>query len=162
MKKLSLILIFLYEIACFGQKEASNWYFGDRAGIRFNNDGTVTELTNGKLSTIEGCTTISDANGNLLFYTDGVTVWNRNHNAMPNGFGLFGDPSSTQSAIVVPQPNNPNLYYIFTVDTSVNQNDPNYGFNYSVVDMTLNVGLGNVTTKNSNLLPVSSEKVTAV
>ncbi|MCB0448928.1 MAG: T9SS type B sorting domain-containing protein [Confluentibacter sp.] len=162
MKKLSLILIFLYEIACFGQKEASNWYFGDRAGIRFNNDGTVTELTNGKLSTIEGCTTISDANGNLLFYTDGVTVWNRNHNAMPNGFGLFGDPSSTQSAIVVPQPNNPNLYYIFTVDTSVNQNDPNYGFNYSVVDMTLNGGLGNVTTKNSNLLPVSSEKVTAV
>jgi len=162
MKKLFLILLFLSEIVCFGQKEASNWYFGDRAGIRFNNDGSVTELTNGKLSTIEGCTTISDANGNLLFYTDGVTVFNGNHNPMSNGYGLFGDPSSTQSAIVVPQPNDPNLYYIFTVDTSVGNNDPNYGFNYSIVDMTLEGGLGNVTTKNSNLLPISSEKVTAV
>ena len=162
MKKIFLILTFLSGIWCFGQKEAANWYFGEGAGIKFNNDGTVTELTNGRLSTIEGCTTISDANGNLLFYTDGVTVYNKNHKVMPNGYDLFGDPSSTQSAIVVPQPNNPNLYYIFTVDTSVNDSDPNYGFNYSLVDMTLDGGLGNITVKNSNLLPVSSEKVTAV
>lgn len=161
-KKTLLIFALFSTIVCFSQKEAANWYFGDNAGIRFNNNGTVTELTNGKLSTTEGCTTISDANGNLLFYTDGVTVWNKNHDAMANGFGLFGDPSSTQSAIVVPKPNDPNIYYIFTVDTSIGQNDPNFGFNYSIVDMTLNGGLGNVTTKNSNLLPVSSEKVTAV
>lgn len=162
MKTLFILLIFLCGISCFGQKEASNWYFGDGAGIRFNNDGSVSELKNGKLSTIEGCTTISDANGNLLFYTDGVTVWNKNHNEMANGHGLFGDPSSTQSAIVVPQPNNPNIFYIFTVDTSVNQYDPNNGFNYSLVDMTLDGGLGNVTTKNANLLQICSEKVTAV
>lgn len=162
MKNTLLTLAFLSGIICFGQKEASNWYFGDNAGIRFNADGSVTELTDGQLSTIEGCTTISDANGELLFYTDGVTVWNKNHGIMPNGLGLFGDPSSTQSAIVVPQPNNPNIYYIFTVDTSTNNNDTNFGFNYSTVDLTLNGGLGSVTLKNSNLLPVCSEKVTAV
>ncbi|MBP0903908.1 T9SS type B sorting domain-containing protein [Mariniflexile gromovii] len=162
MKKNLLILTFFSTILCFGQKEASNWYFGDNAGIRFNPDGTVTELTNGKLSTIEGCTTISDANGNLLFYTDGVTVWNKNHTMMPNGFGLFGDPSSTQSAIVVPKPNDPNIYYIFTVDTSTSNSDANYGFNYSIVDLSLNGGLGNITLKNENLLDQSSEKVTAV
>ncbi|MDO7171501.1 T9SS type B sorting domain-containing protein [Mariniflexile sp. AS56] len=161
MKKTLLILIFASSILCFGQKEASNWYFGDNAGIRFNADGSVTEITDGKLSTIEGCTTISDANGNLLFYTDGVTVWNKNHSIMPNGFGLFGDSSSTQSAIVVPKPKDPTIYYIFTVDTTVN-NDPDFGFNYSIVDLTLEGGLGNITVKNNNLLDFTSEKVTAV
>lgn len=162
MKNPLIILAFFSTIFCFAQKEASNWYFGDNAGISFNPDGTVTELINGKLSTIEGCTTISDANGELLFYTDGVTVWNKNHTMMPNGFGLFGDPSSTQSAIVVPKPKDPNIYYIFTVDTSTSNSDVNYGFNYSLVDLSLNGGLGNVTLKNDNLLEESSEKVTAV
>lgn len=162
MKNIIFILTFLSAITCFGQKEASNWYFGDNAGIRFNPDGTVTELTNGQLSTIEGCTTISDANGDLLFYTDGVTVYNKNHTMMPNGNGLFGDPSSTQSAIVVPKPKDTNIYYIFTVDTAVSNTDPDFGFNYSIVDLTLAGGLGDVTLKNSNLLQNSSEKVTAV
>ena len=161
VKNIITIIILFSGFLGYCQKEASNWYFGDNAGIRFNNDGTVSELKNGQLSTIEGCTTISDANGDLLFYTDGVTVYNKNHQAMSNGFGLYGDSSSTQSAIVIPQPNNPNLYYIFTVDTTI-QDDPNFGFNYSIVDMTLNGGLGNVTIKNSNLLPLTSEKVTAV
>ncbi|WMI65632.1 T9SS type B sorting domain-containing protein [Aestuariibaculum sp. YM273] len=162
IKKIATLLICLNGLLGFSQSEASNWFFGDNAGIRFNLDGTISELNNGRLSTTEGCATISDANGNLLFYTDGVSVWNKNHNRMPNGFGLYGDSSSTQSAIVVPQPENPNIYYIFTVDTSVGRNDPDYGFNYSIVDMSLESGLGNVTTKNSRLLSNCSEKVTAV
>ncbi|MCF6295552.1 MAG: T9SS type B sorting domain-containing protein, partial [Flavobacteriaceae bacterium] len=107
------------------------------------------------------CSTISDANGNLLFYSDGTTVWNRNHQVMPNGNGLFGDSSSTQSALVVPKPDDPNIYYIFTVDNFVDGN--NFGLNYSVIDMTLDGGLGDVTVdKNINLLADSSEKITAV
>lgn len=163
MKKTVIFLVFLGSMLCFAQKEASNWYFGDNAGIRFNPNGSVIELTDGQLNTVEGCTTISNANGDLLFYTDGVTVYNKNHNVMPNGFGLFGDPSSTQSAIVVPQPNNPNIYFIFTVDTPASNQKPfTAGFNYSVVDMSLDNGLGTVTQKNVNLLQESSEKVTAV
>jgi gliding motility-associated-like protein len=81
---------------------------------------------------------------------------------MPNGTGLFGDPSSTQSALVVPKPGDPNIYYIFTVDTSINPSDPDFGFNYSIVDMTLDGGNGDITTKNINLLQNSSEKITAV
>ncbi|XCF07357.1 T9SS type B sorting domain-containing protein [Tamlana crocina] len=164
MKKIALILIYFgLAITCaFGQEEASNWYFGENAGIRFNPDGTVSPLSSGKLNTIEGCATISDTNGNLLFYTDGISVWNKNHDRMPNGFGLYGDPSSTQSAIIVPQPEAPNMYYIFTVDTQIHQNDPDFGFNYSIVDMSLENGLGDVTIKNHNLLPTTSEKVTAV
>ncbi len=160
MKKLIAILFFINSIFCFAQKEASNWYFGNNAGITFNNDGSVTALTDGKLSTIEGCTSISDANGNLLFYTDGITVYNKNHAVMESG--LYGNPSSTQSAIIVPKPGDPNIYYIFTIDTKINLNDPDFGFNYSIVDMTLNAGLGGVSLKNSNLLQDSSEKISAV
>ncbi|MDO5969960.1 T9SS type B sorting domain-containing protein [Flavivirga aquimarina] len=169
MKKIIVLIIcFITSFNTFSQNEASNWYFGNYAGIRFNANGTISELTDGQLTTREGCTTISDGDGNLLFYTDGVTVWDRLHRPMPNangltGNGLFGDPSSSQSAIVIPKPKDPNIYYIFTVDTSISANgDPDLGFNYSEVDMSLNGTFGDVTSKNINLLPNSSEKISAV
>jgi len=163
VKKILLILILFISINVAGQGEAANWYFGFGAGMRFDlATGNTTALNDGQLSTNEGCSTISDANGNLLFYSDGITVWNRNHQVMPNGNGLFGDPSSTQSALVVPKPDDPDIYYIFTVDTSVGQNDPDFGLNYSVVDMTLYDGLGDITLKNEPLLANCSEKITAV
>ncbi len=163
---LILLLICFIGLNCIAQNEASNWYFGENAGISFNPNGSITELTDSQLNTDEGCTTISDANGDLLFYTDGITVWDRLHRPMPNangniGNGLFGDPSSTQSAIVIPKPKDPNIYYIFTVDTSIGD-DPDRGFNYSIVDMTLNGTFGDVTSKNINLLEDSSEKISAV
>ena len=146
----------------YAQGETSNWYFGNGAGITFNNDGTVTPLTGGRINTFEGCTSISDAIGNLLLYTDGITVYDRTHNVMQNGNGLFGDPSSTQSAIVVQKPQDPNILYIFTVDTSTFEEDPDRGLSYSEVDMTLNGGNGAITQKNVNLLTDCSEKITAV
>ncbi|TXN35083.1 T9SS type B sorting domain-containing protein [Flagellimonas hymeniacidonis] len=157
-----LLLSCLFSLASFGQGETSNWYFGNGAGIRFNNDGTVTALDGGRLNTFEGCASISDTDGNLLLYTDGINVYGRDNNLIENGFKLYGDPSSTQSAIIVQKPNDPNILYIFTVDTSVFEGDPNRGLNYSVVDLSLNGGNGAVTQKNINLLRFCSEKVTAV
>ncbi|MEN3324851.1 T9SS type B sorting domain-containing protein [Mariniflexile soesokkakense] len=164
MKKTLLILAFFISAICFAQNEASNWYFGYGAGIKFNPlDNSVSSVNDGQLSTIEGCTSISDSSGNLLFYTDGILVWNKNHQIMLNGTGLIGDPSSTQSAIIIPKPNDPNIYYIFTVDDIKSNNAPiNLGLNYSEVDMSLDGGLGALTTKNINLVQESSEKVTAV
>tara|TARA_R110000868_G_scaffold5395_2_gene32788 strand:+ start:8364 stop:11078 length:2715 start_codon:yes stop_codon:yes gene_type:complete len=164
MKKnyLTLLICFFCLLNAFAQGETSNWYFGLGAGIHFNNDGSVTPLTNGKLNTVEGCTSISDASGNLLAYTDGITVYNKNHQIVQNGTGLYGDPSSTQSAIVVPKPQDPNIYYIFTVDTSVNETDPDFGLNYSVLDISMNNGNGAIIQKNSNLLHDSSEKIAGV
>jgi hypothetical protein len=127
----------------YAQQEAANWYFGENAGIRFDSAaGTVTAVNGGQLNTREGCSSISDANGNLLFYSDGTTVWNRNNVAMPNGTNLFGNSSSTQSAIIVAKPQDPDTYYIFTVDTAFPQGSVDYGLNYSEVDMTLDGGLG--------------------
>ena len=161
-KILSLFLGIAFPYLLCGQGETANWYFGNGGGIRFNNDGSVNAVADGRLNTFEGCATISDAFGDLLFYTDGITVYDRNHNVMQNGTGLYGDPSSTQSAIIVPRPQDPNIYYIFTVDTSSFENDPDRGLNYSTVDISLNAGNGSVIQKNVRLLDDCSEKITAV
>lgn len=165
MKKLRPLGFLFGLLLCFGvfgQGETSNWYFGEGAGLKFNNDGSVNALLDGRLNTFEGCATISNSFGFLLFYTDGIIVYDRNHNIMQNGTGLYGDPSSTQSAIIVPKPEDPDIYYIFTVDTSVFEGDPDRGLNYSTVDMSLNNGNGAVVEKNSKLLADCSEKIAAV
>ena len=162
MRKNTFLITFLSCIVFgFAQNEASNWYFGENAGLRFNlSNNSITALTNGQLNTREGCASISDEMGNLLFYTDGTTVWDRSHGVMGNGRGLYGDESSTQSAIIVPKPEDPNIFYVFTVDNGIDQS--NYGLNYSEVDLSKNNGLGAVINKNRNLLPACSEKITAV
>lgn len=142
------------------QKEANIWYFGENAGLDFNN-GSPVVLLDGALFTNEGCATISDPDGNLLYYTDGVTVYNRNHNIMLNGTGLAGSFTSTHSAIIVPKPGFANMYYIFTVDSPWN-NDNTNGLQYSEVDMTLDNGLGGVTVKNELLETPVNEKVIAI
>ncbi len=186
MKLSSQIFLILFILAtpAFAQKEAAIWYFGNNAGLDFNS-GNPVALTNGKLVTKEGCATISDKDGNLLFYTDGSLVFNKNHQIMPNGYGLLGHNSSTQSAIIVPKPNNPYIYYIFTVDQPLPANaddnpfndldPPNNGLNYSQVDIRLNNGLGDIMTTEKNVPLITynpndseevkykcSEKITAV
>ncbi|MEP2937139.1 MAG: T9SS type B sorting domain-containing protein [Gilvibacter sp.] len=167
MKRAYLIcIILLGTLPSFGQGEAANWYFGNNAGLNFNTE-PPTALTDGALETLEGCATISDSFGNLLFYTNGTLVWNRDHQVMPNGTGLLGEDTSTQSAIIVPNPDDPLIYYIFTVDGLFpGENNPANlrGLNFSAVDMSLDGGLGDIipTEKNINLLPTNSEKITAV
>lgn len=154
----ALLLVFFYAQQTQAQREAENWYFGFNAGVNFST-GAPVSLSDGALYTHEGSATISDPNGNLLFYTDGITIYNRNHLVMPNGTGLKGDPSSTQSAIIVPKSDEPNIYFVFTVD---NQGGPN-GLQYNIVDMSLDGGLGDVTAqKNIPLISPVQEKITAV
>lgn len=153
---LSCFLVFFF-LQTIAQQQANIWYFGYHGGLDFSS-GTPTILTDGQVYTIEGVASISDANGNLLFYTDGVTVWNRTHAVMPNGNNLFGHESTSQSAIIVPKLNDPSRYYVFTLDA---QGQP-HGFNYSIVNMSLDGGLGDVEIKNVSLLALAGEKITAV
>ncbi len=161
MKKLYiLIAIAIWALQGFSQGQANIWYFGNNAGLTFNG-GAPVALTNGALNTSEGCATISDKNGNLLFYSDGTYAWDRNHNQMPNGSGMTGNNSSAQSAIIIPKPGSKNLFYIFTVP----EVGAAPGVSYSMVDMTLNGGLGDVVVAGKNTLLLSSptcEKITAV
>ena len=163
MKTKCLLILLLTSTILYAQKEGNIWYFGRRAGLDFNS-GAPVPLTDGIMNTLEGCSAISNDMGNLLFYTDGVSVWNKNHIRMPNGFGLNGHPSSTQSALIVQDPGNSDRYYIFTVPAQQNH----YGFSrplsfyYNIVDMTLAGGLGDITIKNMLLMNKVTEKLTAV
>ncbi|MEA3445358.1 MAG: hypothetical protein U9R19_11615, partial [Bacteroidota bacterium] len=167
MKKLLLLLLLTSSLCLentFSQNQGNIWYFGENAGINFNS-GTPVALTNSAMNTIEGCASISTPNGHILFYTNGITVYDSTHVAMPNGTGLLGDESSTQSSIVVPNPQSDSLYYVFTVG----ENGAN-GLRYSEVDMSLHNGLGDIiqSSKNTLLLDENNnsmsvtEKITSV
>ncbi len=158
--RIAVFLVFFSPNFLFGQGQAGIWYFGENAGLNFNVDPAVA-LTNGSLNTEEGCSTVCNAQGDLLFYTDGITVYNKNHVVMANGNGLDGNSSATQSSIIVQQPGSAVLYYIFTVDA--HQNALRNGLNYSIVDLSQNGGLGTVTVKNTVLNGNEvCEKVSAV
>ncbi len=146
------------------QREADYWFFGENAGLDFSS-GEPEPLINGKMNTYEGCTTFSDSLGNLIFYTDGKTVWNRKDSVMKNGTGLFGHGSSAQSALAVAQPEKSSLYYLFTVDVLFDDKDTLHrhkGLNYSVIDSQLDNGRGEITIKNHALLDSVTERLTAV
>jgi len=122
---------------CFGFSQSNDlhmnyWQFGQNVGLDFSS-GTPVSLTGTSISTNEGCASMSSSSGQFLFYTDGIIVWDRNNNAMPNGTGLLGDPSASQSGVAIPSPADTNQYYLITVD---NVSGPD-GVHYSIVDMTL-------------------------
>jgi hypothetical protein len=135
------------------RNNAKHWYFGNNAALKFENNQPVA-LTNSAMAQVEGVATMSDANGNLLFYTDGITIYNRNHTVMVNGSGLLSSFTNTQAAFIMPFAGNQNKYYVLTPN-------PYY---YSVVDMALDGGNGAVVEGQKNILlsNESSEKIAGV
>lgn len=151
MKKLLIKLaIFLY-LSCiysnytFAQgKQANTWYFGFHAGLDFNQGIQPVPLTDGQTYFPDlgsGVATISNENGELLFYGDGCTIWNKNHVIMKNG-SIMGS-GSTQGAVIVPDPVSPNLYYYFNFVSDMAQN---LHLQYSIIDMNGDNGKGEVLT----------------
>ncbi|NMH27068.1 T9SS type B sorting domain-containing protein [Flavobacterium silvaticum] len=145
-----LILLLISSLVSFSQNETNHWYFGENAGLDFSNGEFALDF-NGAMNTPAGCSSISDKDGILMLYTNGATVWNRNHEIMENGSDLFTDIDSVQTCAIVPNPINENLYYIFhsrqtaSVDPFVQK-----GLYYSIVDFSTNP-LGQVTLKNVRL-----------
>lgn len=165
MKNLLFLSIVLVAYSSFAQNPEANrtniWYFGNGAGLDFSS-GSPVPITDGALHSYEGGGSICDLDGHLLFYTDGDTVWTRLHQSMPNGTGLLGCGnygSSAQNGLIVPKPGSETLYYIFTNDCL--ENFCEAGLRYSVVDMSLNGGLGDVTEKNIPMLQPSTEALAA-
>jgi len=158
MKKLLLFLTIFISLNSFSQNEFNYWFFGNYNGLDFTS-GTPVVIGGSIMTQTEGVAAISDAGGNLLFYTNGINVYNRNNVIMPNGSGLLGDASSTQSSIIIKKPLSSSIYYIFTADVDIGPD----GIRWNEVDMTLNAGLGAVTANKNILLQTPScEKLCAV
>lgn len=151
------MFFFLTALVCKGQGELNHWVFGVNAGIDFIN-GNPTPVFNPNINHMEGVAIASKPAGGLLFYTNGLRVWNRNHALMPNGSGLNGGLSASD-VLIVQQPGTCN-YFIFHVDDE----NGTAKLWYSVVDMSLNGGLGDVilTQKNIVLHNATSEHLCAL
>src|SRR5690606_17412451 len=94
------------------------WAFGQKAGLNFNTSPPTAIET--QISSQEASASICDEMGNLLFYTDGDTLWDKHHKAMPNGLDLSGTGSnitysSAQGTLIVPAPGKPKKYYVFSL-----------------------------------------------
>ncbi|MHA3786954.1 T9SS type A sorting domain-containing protein [Flavobacterium hauense] len=148
MKKLYLLLtaIALTVVSGYSQNlQNANWYFGDFAGVTFlPNPSAPTGVSNSAMHAYESAASVSDPTGQLLFYTNGWTVYNRQHQVMTNGNGLLGDLSNSQMAIV-PRPGYPDRYYIIAMDGSSGYMN---GLTYSEVDMAIGTDGAVTSTKN--------------
>ncbi|MFO0323071.1 MAG: hypothetical protein ACK504_11675, partial [Bacteroidota bacterium] len=116
---LILCMVLSSQTKLFSQGETWTWHFGGggaNPGMQLKFPSLATSLS--QIRSNEPAASISDAAGNLLFYTDGMTVWNQLHAVMPNGTGLFGSQSTTQGAMIIKQPGSATLYYIFTIAAS--------------------------------------------
>jgi len=135
------------------------WVFGSHAGMDFMPATPAGFPAN--ILTAEGSSSIADGSGQLLMYATLDTIWDRNGAIMPNGDGLLpavpltglGAPSSCDAqSLIVPFLKDAKKYYVFSLtsySTSTSSalagNDPAAGrLYYSVVDMGLNSGFGDV------------------
>jgi hypothetical protein len=160
MKKYLLVSIILTAfIQLNAQKETDHWYFGVSAGLDFTSGTPVQESPPIAYSINEGTSSISTTSGNLMLWSDGTQLYNANHVVTPNGSGLNGDISTTQSSLFVPKPGSNTQFYLFTLAPDGGSN----GFQYSIIDMTLDGGLGDITaTKNVFVEDSMTEKMCAI
>lgn len=161
----------LFTNVCFSQKQGNIWYFGEGAGLDFNTaiptpifGGNIFPypVESGEATIAEGSASICDSTGSLLFYSNGEKIWNRNHDIMPNGNDLMGMYSSTQSSFIIPQPLSDSIFYVFTTDGL--ERNLEGGLRYSIVNMCLDNGMGDVVSQQKNilLLDTVAEKLAAV
>jgi hypothetical protein len=132
------------------------WYFGTRVVMDFGTSGSdmPTFSYNAGSSSpapdaAEGTTVVSDQNGNLVFWTNGLQIWDKTGAIMQNSTGMTGAASATQAVASFPMNTARTKYGIVS---NSGQGETGYGELYfSIVDMTLNGGNGAVTTKNVKL-----------
>ena len=149
------------------QKQASVWYFGNKAGINFLSGSAVADTTQNVMRADKGSAVICDSMGNLQFFTNGDKVWDRTFTLMPNATDLNGSQFCTQPCVIVPKPGDPYYYYLFTVDFPSPLDSVNYktkGLCLTLIDMSRRNGLGDAPSEvlNKPILSPVAAKITAV
>ncbi len=153
----------------------ANWYFGQAQKINFGATGnsapTISTITGSgsPFPDYESCATASDESGNLVFFTNGVSVWDGTGAsvAVPSGRLLTGAESPTgnagsavQGVLIVKHPLDIDNYYIFTTDDAIAGQDwdvnagaakapATYGFNYYVYKKSTNTVTGPTRLKDA-------------
>ena len=152
-----MLLFILISTLNFGQSPTANhWFMGNGTHLDFN-DGSLNVDTLSPLFCYEGTFTMSDDSGDILFVSMGLpntpiysNVYDANLNIMPNGDSLFASSSAIQASISVQVPGSNSQYYLF--NNSSEETQYVEGITYSIIDMSLNNGLGDVDVLNKNIL----------
>ncbi|UYW01358.1 hypothetical protein K5I29_13135 [Flavobacterium agricola] len=164
-KTIVSIFVFIFTIGN-AQKQNYNWIFGVYNGLTWKEKQHIkvkglfgtpdailtdlpTSLSNPMLNTVEGTFTISDLNGNLLLYSDGANIYNKNNDAISGGLG--GNSTSTQSGSIVLYPGEVNKYIAISAGFG---NGVYQGLFYTIIDMNLNGGLGGIPNYPSTATPL--------
>lgn len=177
MKKVlfTLILSLVYLSKVFSQQEENIWTFGSHTGLDFTTPVPVL-YTNNLYPGLGGTASICNSSGSLLFYTNGYWIWNRNHQLLPyltGGTPGYNAPLSPtvgypplmpyngamaiQATAIARMPADTNQYFVFSLSTGGQ-------LYYSVVDMTLQGGFGDIVPGKKSILLTAglTEKLTVV
>ncbi len=146
------------------QRQIQNkWYFGETAGIEFT-DGPLPIDDENQMTSLEACATIDDADGNLMFYTNGKTIWNKAHQVMPflsdSIQSLSGDSTSSQGTLIIPFMDDITMFYVFTAG-ELDADGTHFPMTYAIVDMKKDSARGAVVLSNLTLFDQSIEKITS-
>lgn len=152
IRKLFILALFC-ATSLQAQKEYNVWYFGRHTGLNFNTT-PVSALAGGKVYSPRSSSSICDKYGRLLFYTDGDTIWNRQHQHMLNWrpairYGYFRN-QAIQGSMILPVPGKPGSYYIFKGQSKLTYSLDS-AMRYWVVDMNGDNGFGEVVEKEMPL-----------
>lgn len=134
-------LILLLPIHLLSQKVNNVWVFGNYAGLDFNMNPPAPLGKTGVEDVVgqpmKYCASICDSSGHLLFYTDGLRLWDRNNWGIEKYRGWW--PWKTQVVpLICPYPGNDSLYYVFAVSTEGSA----YKLQYVTVNTKGNRGYG--------------------
>ncbi|NHN27573.1 T9SS type A sorting domain-containing protein [Flavobacterium jejuense] len=113
MRKFYIIVCLFVLFFSNAQDYNNNWVLGN-SNVAFDTSSpTSSAISN---SNKYGFASVSDSNGDLLFYSDGCKIYDRTFQVMQNGVMLYGlgvDYNRVQPVVIVPFPDNPLKYYVF-------------------------------------------------
>ena len=133
------IALTLADLCASAQARNNNWIFGLGAWLDFNTAPPTVLAQPVDLASYPH-TSMSDPNGDLLFYFDGRVFYNADLDTMPNGdCGLLSMPLglSQYQSIALPRPGWPDRYFVFMIDQYLHAG-------YVEVDMGADDDLGDV------------------
>lgn len=131
--------------------------------INFNFPGPLIYKQNRPLNFFQTFSSMSDTSGNLLFYTNGIYIFNRNDDtlykgtnfntgALTNAYKNDGLPI-TQGTLIIPVPNSNTQYYIFSLSAKpVTNSVQPIRLACSLLNMNLDGGLGGLVWKNRTII----------
>jgi hypothetical protein len=166
-----LFILFFNNHLLFAQKENNIWMMSfelpnHNSGIDFNSGSPDTFAVYRDLSMFLTNASICDTNGQLLFYTNGCRINNRNHDTLFNSDGFnpgwltnYYQPDGMglpQGMFVIPKPGNYGQYYLFhesgelvLVDSHLVSQPIN--LSYCIIDMALDSGRGGIVDSLKNI-----------